>query len=48
MELFGWNEYQWLVIAICAGGIMYSVGKRVGIGNTLDYMREKGLIDYDD
>ena len=42
MELFGWNEYQWLVIVICAGG------KRVGIGNTLDYMREKGLIDYDD
>ena len=48
MELFGFNEYQWLVIAICCGGISIIIGKRVGIGNTLEYMREKGLIDYDD
>ena len=48
MELFGWNEYQWLVIAICTGGITFSIGKRIGIGNTLDYMRDKGLIEYDD
>ena len=48
MELFGINEYQWLVLAICASGIFYSLGKRVGISDTLDYMREKGHIDFDD
>ena len=48
MELFGFNEYQWLVIAICSGGIFFSVGKRIGISDTLDYMRKEGLIDFDD
>jgi hypothetical protein len=48
MELFGFNEYQWLVVAICVAGIFFTVGKRVGISDTLEYLREKGEIDYDD
>ncbi len=48
MELFGFNEYQWLVLCVCSGGIFYAIGRRIGISDTLGYMREKGLIDYDD
>jgi len=48
MELFGFNELQWLVVAVCLSGIFYSVGKRIGISDTLDYLREQGKIDYDD
>ena len=48
MEIFGFNEYQWLVIAITSGGVFFTIGKRIGISDTLDYMRAKGLIDYDD
>ena len=48
MEVFGFNEYQWLVIAVCSGGIFFSVGKRIGISDTLDYMRKHGHIDFDD
>tara|TARA_R100000656_G_scaffold122842_1_gene98780 strand:- start:5482 stop:5625 length:144 start_codon:yes stop_codon:yes gene_type:complete len=42
------NEYQWLVLIVTAGGIMYSWGKHRGISLTLDYMREKGKIDWED
>ena len=48
MELFGFNEYQWLVITVCMFGIGYTLGKRMGISNTLNYLRAKGMIDYDD
>tara|TARA_Y100001938_G_scaffold128653_1_gene182642 strand:+ start:573 stop:719 length:147 start_codon:yes stop_codon:yes gene_type:complete len=48
MELFGFNEYQWLTITICTAGIVFSIGKRIGISDTLDYLRDKDLIDYDD
>lgn len=48
MELFGFNEYQWLTLAICSSGIFYSLGKRIGISNTLEYLRSNDMIDYDD
>jgi len=48
MELFGFNEYQWLTITICMAGVSYQIGKKIGISNTLDYLRDKGMIDYDD
>ncbi len=48
MELFGFNEYQWLVVTITFAGIFYTVGKRMGISDTLDYLKDKGMIDYDD
>jgi len=48
MELFGFNEYQWLTVAICASGIFFSIGKKIGISDTLDYLRRQGMIDYDD
>ena len=48
MELFGFNEYQWLVICVASSGIAYTIGKKLGISNTLDFLREKGMIDYDD
>ena len=44
----GLNEAQWLVLVICFGGLMYTVGKHIGIGDALEYMRDKGFIDYDD
>ena len=44
----GLNEAQWLVLVICFGGLMYTVGKHIGIGDALDYVRDKGYIDYDD
>ena len=44
----GLNEAQWLVLVICFGGLMYTVGKHIGIGDALYYMRDKGYIDYDD
>ena len=48
MDIFGFSEVQWLVIAICSSGIFYTIGRRVGIGDCLDWMREEGHIDYDD
>jgi hypothetical protein len=44
----GLSEAQWLVIVICGGGLMYTIGRHIGIGDALDYMRDKGYIDYDD
>jgi len=48
MELFGFNEYQWLTLVICSSGIFYHLGKHIGISNTLEYLRSNGMIDYDD
>ena len=48
MELFGFNEYQWLTIECCVEGIFYNIGRRLGISDTLEYLREQGQIDYDD
>jgi len=45
---FGLNEIQWLVVVICMGGLCYTIGRHIGIADTLDYMRDKGFIDYDD
>jgi hypothetical protein len=44
----GLNEAQWLTLVICAGGLFFTIGKQIGISDCLDYMREKGFIDYDD
>ena len=48
MELFGFNEYQWLTLCVCMAGVAYTVGKRIGISNTLEFLRDKDMIDYDD
>lgn len=45
---FGFNEAQWLTLVICSGGLFYTIGKHIGISDALDYMRDKGYIDYDD
>jgi hypothetical protein len=44
----GLNELQWLALVICSGGFFYSIGKHIGMSNTLEYMRKEGYIDYDD
>ena len=39
----------WIVFTACASGhIMYGVGRRVGIGHTLDYLKADGQIDFDE
>jgi hypothetical protein len=48
MEILGLNELQWLTLVICSGGLFYSIGKQIGMSNTLEYMRKEGYIDYDD
>jgi hypothetical protein len=48
MEVLGLNEYQWLTLVVCAVGVGYTIGKKIGISRTLDYLREQGMIDYDD
>ena len=48
MDLYGFNEYQWLEIAIASGVSFFSVCNRIGISDTLDYMRKHGHIDFDD
>jgi hypothetical protein len=45
---FGLNEAQWLALVICSGGLFYTIGRHIGIADALDYMRDKGFIDYDD
>ena len=44
----GLNELQWLTLVVCSGGLFYSIGRRIGISDTLDWSREKGYIEYDD
>jgi len=48
MEILGLNEYQWLTLIGCGIGVGYTIGKKIGISRTLDYLREQGMIDYDD
>ena len=45
---FGFNVIQWLILVICGSGLFYTIGRHIGISDALDYMRDKGYIDYDD
>jgi hypothetical protein len=45
---FGFNELQWLTLVICSGGLFYTIGRHIGISDTLDWARQKGYIEYDD
>ena len=39
----------WIIFTACASGhIMYNVGLRRGIENTLDYLKLDGQIDFDE
>ena len=39
----------WIIFTACASGhIMYNVGRRRGIENTLDYLKLDGKIDFDE
>ncbi len=42
-------QIAWIVFtALASGHIMFNVGRRMGIENTLDYLKQKGDIDFDD
>ena len=46
--IFHFNEAQWLILIVCCGGIFFSVGIRVGINKTLNYLKDEGYIDFDE
>ena len=42
-------QVVWIVFsALASGHIMYNVGRRRGIGHTLDYLKADGQIDFDE
>ncbi len=41
-------DLAYLIILIASVAGAYYVGRRVGIGDTLDYMKAQGKIDFDD
>lgn len=44
-----WQMTAWIIFAgLSCGHIMYGYGRRTGIENTLDYLRQRGEIDFDD
>ena len=44
-----WQMTAWIIFTgLASGHIMFNVGRRVGLGNTLDYLKQKGDIDFDD
>jgi hypothetical protein len=39
----------WIIFCLCAvAHIFYGIGKRKGIGQTLDYLKADGQIDFDE
>lgn len=41
-------DFAFLIVLIGCGYCSYLIGKREGIGITLEYMREQGKIDFED
>ena len=41
-------DIAFLIILFCSTYLAYRHGKQEGIGNTLDYMKEQGKIDFED
>lgn len=41
-------DLAYLIILVGAAYTSYMIGKKEGIGATLDYMREQGKIDFED
>ena len=42
-------QIAWIIFTACASGhIMYNLGRRQGIGMTLDYLKADGQIDFDE
>lgn len=41
-------DLAYLVFLFLTGWAAYSLGKKDGIGITLDYMKEQGKIDFED
>ena len=42
------NEISEVIFLIMCVGAAYSIGKQIGIQSTVDYLEEKGLIEFDD
>ena len=43
-----WQITFLLFTACVSGHIFYNLGKRIGISNTLDYLKADGQIDFDE
>ena len=44
-----WQTEIWIAFSLCAvAHIFYGIGKRKGIGQTLDYLKADGQIDFDE
>ena len=41
-------DFAFLIILVGCSYTSYFIGKREGIGATLDYMKEQGKIDFED
>ena len=44
MELFGFNEWQWLILTINLSGIFFTIGKYICISDTIDYFDDDDLM----
>jgi len=42
------NEISEVIFLIMCVGAAYTIGKQIGIQSTVDYLEEKGLIEFDD
>ena len=42
------NEISEVIFLITCVGAVYTIGKQIGIQSTVDYLEEKGLIEFDD
>jgi prophage maintenance system killer protein len=42
-------QVVWIIFTACASAhIFYNIGKKIGISNTLDYLKADGQIDFDE
>ena len=42
------NEISEIIFLIMCIACAYTIGKQIGIRSTVDYLEEKGLIEFDD
>ena len=42
------NDISYGIFLVMCIGCAYTIGKQIGIQTTVDYLEEKGLIEFDD
>ena len=42
------NDISYVIFVVMCAGIAWTLGKQVGIRSTIDYLEDKGLLEFDD